>query len=302
VVGKKPTPNKEGIQKDMQIPTSEVRRTTMMLVLAGTRDGRDLAAALVAAGWQVLASAATPYGAELLRTATPGLVVREGRLDRAALEELLRSGQVQGLLDATHPFAVEVSRLAREAALNCGVPYLRWERPPAALPDSPLVHVVSDWPEAAEQLAALGARQVFLAVGVKPLSAIINHPALAGCRFTVRVLPVSESLDTCRRLGLSPGQIVAFQGPGTVRLNEALLEACDAEAFVVKESGGEGGTAEKVRAALNLNIPVVVVGRPAADSGGRDLLPEGGPVRVAWCQEDVLDWAASLPDLRSLKL
>ena len=306
MVGKKPTPNKEGIQKDMQIPTSEVRRTTMILVLAGTRDGRDLAAVLAAAGWQVLASAATPYGAEVLRTAAPGLAVREGRLDRAALEELLRSGQVQGLLDATHPFAVEVSRLAREAALNCGIPCLRWERPPAALPDSPLVHVVSGWPEAAEQLAALGARQVFLAVGVKPLSAIINHPALAGCRFTVRVLPVSESLDACRRLGLSPGQIVAFQGPGTVRLNEALLEACGAEAFVVKESGDEGGTTEKVRAALNLSIPVVVVGRPrpegAWDGGERDLLPEGGPVRVARCQEDVLDWAASLPDLRSLKL
>jgi precorrin-6A/cobalt-precorrin-6A reductase len=199
---------------------------------------------------------------------------------------------------------VEVSRLAREAALNCSVPYLRWERPSTALPDSPLVRVVSGWPEAAEQLAGLGARQVFLAVGVKPLNAIINHPALAGCRFTVRVLPVSESLEACRRLGLSPGQIVACQGPGTVKLNEALLEACGAEAFVVKESGREGGTADKVQAALNLNIPVVVVGRPrpegARDGEERERLSEGAPVMTARCREDVLSWAAGLPDTQKL--
>ncbi len=223
----------------------------------------------------------------------PGLAVREGRLDRAALEELLRSGPVRGLLDATHPFAVEVSCLARETAQNCGIPYLRWERPPVALPASPLVHVVSGWPEAAEKLAALGARRVFLAVGVKPLPAIIDHPALTGCRFTVRVLPVSESLEACRRLGLSPGQIVACQGPGTVKLNEALLEACGAEAFVIKESGGEGGTAEKVCAALNLNIPVVVVSRPSSD-GGREQLSEGAPARVARCREEVLSWAKKI--------
>jgi precorrin-6x reductase len=266
----------------------------MILVLAGTLDGRELAAELAAAGFEVLASAATPYGAELLRGATPGLAVREGRLDRVALESLLRSQPVEGLLDATHPFAVEVSRLAQEAALNCNLPYLRWERLSTPLTDSPLVHLVSGWPEAAERLAALGARQVFLAVGVKPLNAIINHPALAGCHFTVRVLPVSESLEACRGLGLSPEQIIACQGAGTVKLNEALLEAFGAEAFVIKESGPEGGTADKVQAALNLNLPVVVVGRPEASGGERERSSGRPPVLTARRREDVLSWAAGL--------
>jgi precorrin-6x reductase len=148
----------------------------------------------------------------------------------------------------------------------------------------------------------MGARQVFLAVGVKPLNSIINHPALAGCRFMVRVLPVSESLEACRRLGLSPEQIIAYQGSGTVKLNEALLEACGAEALVIKESGLEGGTADKVRAALNLNIPVVVVGRPvvspnaegARDGQERERLSQEAPVMTARRREDVLRWAAGL--------
>jgi precorrin-6x reductase len=205
---------------------------------------------------------------------------------------------VCGLLDATHPFATEVSRLAREAALDCGVPYLRWERPTAVLPDSPLVHQASGWPEAVEQLASLGSRQVFLAVGVKPLPVFIEHSALAGCRFTVRVLPVPESLDACRRLGLSPAQIVAWQGPGTLKLNEALLESYGADAFVIKESGSEGGTMEKVRAALNLNIPVVVVGRPGPDGvrNDREKAPCAGraPDPPARCRDEVLGWAARL--------
>jgi precorrin-6x reductase len=266
-----------------------------ILVLAGTGDGRELAEALAAAGCRVLASAATPYGAELLRTAGPDLTVREGPLDRTALEELLRSGRFQGLLDATHPFATEVSPLAREAARDCGVSYLRWERPPAALPDSPLVHLAANWQEAAERLAALGARQVFLAVGVKPLQEITGYPALAGCRFTVRVLPVPASLETCRSLGLGLEQIIACQGPGTLRLNEAMLDAAGAEAFVIKESGSEGGTAVKVQAALNLGIPVVVVGRPGSSAQVEKQLPGVEPGRVARCRAEVLEWAAGLP-------
>lgn len=269
----------------------------MILVLAGTRDGRDLADALAAAGFEVLASAATSYGAELLHAGAPGLAVREGRLDQMALEGLLQSGQIQGLLDATHPFATAVSRLAIETAQHYGIPYLRWERPLAVLPDSPLVHRVAGWSEAIERLAALGASQIFLAVGVKPLDSIINHSALTGCRFTVRVLPVPESLETCRRLGLGLDRIVACQGPGTVKLNEALLEACGAEAFVIKESGPEGGTAEKVQAALNLHIPVVIVGRPVPDSDVRERPDAELLAQVARQPEQVLNWAANLLSL-----
>jgi precorrin-6x reductase len=308
------------MQTDMQISTTGDRRPTTILVLAGTRDGRDLAAALAAAGHQVLASAATPYGGELLRR-MPGVQVREGRLDTDAMIELLKSGQVGGVLDATHPFATEVSGCARRAARECGIPYLRWERPPAELPDSPLVHVVSGWDEAAQRLAALGAKSIFLAVGVKPLPFILHHPALAGCRFTARVLPVPESLSACRDLGLDPDQIIACQGPGTIRLNEALLEACSAEAFLIKESGGEGGTALKAQAALNLGIPVVVVERPgrrpplvapgrrpprpptgwvpggcdpAPPERGADRSPEGKPARMGRQLEQVLAWAEEL--------
>lgn len=252
----------------------------MILVLAGTREGRELVTRLDAAGFDVLVSTATGFGGELLK-GIQGVAVRQGPLDEASLEELIRQKGVRGILDATHPFAIAVSRMAREVAARCGVPYLRWERGITPLPSHPLVHCVPGWDEAAECIAGLEVENVFLAVGVKPLEFFLRHPVLSRCRFTVRVLPVPESVEACSRLGLGIDRIIAMQGPGTGKLNEALLEASGAEALVVKDSGAEGGTRIKVDAALALGIHVVVVRRPYVDLPGE----------VALSPEEVLRWA-----------
>lgn len=258
----------------------------MILVLAGTRDGRELVASLAEAGFKVLASTATSFGEELFR-GIPGVVVRSGCLDEASLEGLIKGRGILGVLDATHPFAEEISKTAARVAERCGVPYLRWERGRARLPESPLVSCVSGWGEACASVIALGAKSVFLAVGVKPLRFFLEHPGLQGCRFTARVLPTPGSVEACRRLGLGLDRIIAMQGPGTFELNRALLEASRADALVTKESGSEGGTEIKVAAALSLGIPAVVVKRPEPESSGA----------VARSFEDVLRWAEGVAQM-----
>lgn len=234
----------------------------MILVLAGTQDGRELAACLVNAGFEVLASAATPYGGALLGE-TPGVIVKTGSLDAAGLERLLDKHQIKGIVDATHPFAVKISQLAQDAARTSGCPYLRWERPRSALPDSNLIHRVPDWNGVVKKVSDLDVRCVFLAVGVKTLPFIVGHPLLSHCFFTARVLPLPGAVSTCLKVGLKPQQIIALQYPGSRELNMALLEHFQAEALVTKESGPEGGTEAKVTAALDLGIPVVLMERPA---------------------------------------
>lgn len=235
----------------------------MIFVLAGTRDGRKLAAALVHAGHEVMASAVTSYGAELLRS-IPGLSVWEGALDAEQLAALIKDREVKGIVDATHPFATEISRLAQEVAVRSCVAYLRWERPFTQLPeDHPLIHCVDTWEKAVSKVASLSGRRVFLAVGVKPLPFFLTQLALQERQFIVRILPVLESLQVCYRFGLRPDQIIALQGPGTRKANEALLEEYQAQILVTKESGNAGGTKIKVAAACALGIPTVVVKRPA---------------------------------------
>lgn len=233
----------------------------MILVLAGTADGKDLAARLAASGFKVLASAATSYGGEVLQSLT-GLAVRWGALDEAGFSKVIEEEDINGILDATHPFAFEVSRLARDAAGRFGIPYLRWEREAANVPyPHPLVFQVSSWEEAVLNLAGLNVQRVFLAVGVKPLEFFLQHPLLRSCQFVVRVLPLTQSLNTCLKLGLKPEQVVTFWGVASKELNEALLQHFAAQALVTKESGRQGGTEEKVSAALEIGIPVVVVRR-----------------------------------------
>ncbi|HHV35246.1 MAG TPA: precorrin-6A reductase [Syntrophomonadaceae bacterium] len=236
----------------------------MILLLAGTKDGRELAADLVSAGFRVLASVTTPYGGALLRE-IPGVIVKIGRLDAAEMQRLVDRHRIKGILDATHPFAAEISQVAENVARSSGRPYLRWERQSAALPESSLLYQVQDWDGVAEKISDLHARSIFLAVGVNNLAFIVGHPLLSHCSFAVRVLPLPGAVSTCLRVGLKPQQIVALQGPGSRELNRTLFEHFQVDALVTKESGPEGGTAEKVRAALDLGIPIVLVERPVSE-------------------------------------
>jgi len=251
----------------------------MILLLAGTGDSRELAAALTGAGYRVLASAATSYGGDLLRS-LPGLLVRQGELNETEMGDLLRQRGIDCVIDATHPFAAGVSTTAIKAARANGVPYLRWERAATPLPENPLVIRVKDWAEAAGRVAGLAPVNAFLAVGVKPLVHFIGNPILQSCRFTVRVLPVPDSVATCLELGLRPDQIIAMQGPGSEQLNRILLEEKQSQLLVVKESGPEGGTRVKLAAALGLGIPVIIVERPVVS----------GAFETARCLDEVYKW------------
>jgi precorrin-6A/cobalt-precorrin-6A reductase len=63
---------------------------------------------------------------------------------------------------------------------------------------------------------------------------------------------------------LKPSEIIAMQGPFSYELNKALLIDYRASVLVTKESGPVGGTDNKIKAALDLGIPVILMERPVA--------------------------------------
>lgn len=232
----------------------------MILLLGGTTEGRAATRALTAAGWPVVVSAATPYGAALAGEDFAGPVV-VGRRDTAAFAALIREWGVRLVIDATHPFATEARRASHAAASLCGVPYLRYTRPQAPLPADPRVIACADFTAAAREAAARGP-VIFLTTGSKTLPLFLPVARAAGCRVVVRVLPEPAVIAACREAGLLPRDIVALAGPVGVELNVALFRAFGATVVVTKESGTVGGQDAKIKAALNLEIPVVVVRRP----------------------------------------
>ena len=83
-----------------------------------------------------------------------------------------------------------------------------------------------------------------------------------GVKVVARVLPEPSVLASCTQLGLTPGEIIALQGPCSTELNQALYQQYKAEVVITKDSGSVGGIQEKVDAALHLGIPIVICQRP----------------------------------------
>lgn len=234
----------------------------MIFCIAGTGDGRELARQLAAAGWPVLVSVVSEYGGTLVKEAA--LPVLQEALDQEGMAALFRRKGVRLVVDASHPYAVNVSRNAMAVCARLGLAYLRYERRGSALPAYGRLQVVAGYEEAAQAAAALG-ETIFLTTGSRQLEVFRRHPALQGKRLIARVLPDAQVLTSCRELGFLPRDLVAIQGPFSRELNQALFRAFAAEVVVLKNSGSPGGCEEKIAAAAALDLQVVLIDRPRLD-------------------------------------
>lgn len=234
----------------------------MILVIAGTKDGRDLAQTIVAAGKPVMVSVVSDYGRQLVGISPTN--VWTGALDAAGMAELIRQRDIGIIIDASHPYAVEVSRNAMAACDNTGIQYLRFERSAMPLPDYDKLYVAADAREAARLAAKLG-KIIFLTTGSRTLRVFKNEPALNEHRIIARVLPDAKVLGECLALGFCPADIIAMQGPFSFSLNIAMYKEVQADVVITKNSGITGGVDAKLQAAIELGIAVIIIARPVLE-------------------------------------
>lgn len=230
----------------------------MIIVLAGTSEGREAAALLQSRGWPVLATATSQLGAELLHL--EGIrQVWQGSFDDHALPGFIEENHACCLVDATHPFARTISRQAMEAARQTGIPYLRLEREPGFIPEQGMIQI-----ERLEELEAhiKPGMTVFSTLGSKHLPQLLPLVEGRKARLVVRVLPLDSVLQGLARLGFKEDQIVALRGPFSEEDNLALFKSHQADLIVSKESGPAGGLEAKITAARKLGVPVAVWARP----------------------------------------
>jgi precorrin-6A/cobalt-precorrin-6A reductase len=235
-------------------------RQTKIMVMAGTSEAHNIISELSA--WEeihIIATVTTTHGAELARISGADDVV-EGRLDAGDLAKIIKSRQINLIIDATHPFADNATRNAIRAAEMIGISYLRFERPRSKLPDNELIHLVSSFSEALELIHKLNPGRIFHMAGVTTLHHLTER--IEGIRIVARVLPSSYSIKKCLELGLPSRNIVAMQGTFSSDFNRALMEEYKIDVVLTKDSGQIGGTPSKINAALALDLQVVVVMPP----------------------------------------
>lgn len=233
-----------------------------LCVFAGTTEGRELVELLADAPVEVTACVATEYG-EALLPPRERLTVSNRRLTEEEMEALLRREHFDLVVDATHPYASEVTENIVRACRGTETEYLRLLRGTDASPEGAVC--VPDIESAVAYLAGTEGN-ILLTTGSKELAKYAALPGFAA-RVYARVLPMEASLEACRAAGLGPDRIIAMQGPFSREMNTAMLRSASARYMVTKDTGGTGGFGEKAAAAKEAGAVLVVVGRPEQREG-----------------------------------
>ena len=228
-------------------------------IFAGTTEGRRLAEILSGAA-DLTVCVATEYGGIML-DGISGIDVRTGRMDRDMMTELFEKERFDLVIDATHPYAVEVTANILAAAETTGTPLMRILRETEEHAGRAVY--VSSVKEAKEYLLQREGN-ILLTTGSKELS---EYSGLDMSRVWARVLPSHSSLEACENAGIAVPHIIAAQGPFSYDINLAQLKAIGAAYLVTKASGKNGGFEDKVRAAYDAGAVPVIIGEPPQTEG-----------------------------------
>jgi precorrin-6A/cobalt-precorrin-6A reductase len=220
----------------------------VILILGGTGEARELAAALQARGVPVTSTLA----GRVARPRLPAGEVRVGGFGGPdALARWLPEHGVAAVVDATHPFAERISASAAAACAAAGVSLLRLERPGWGERPGDRWTWVDDLAGAAAAIGRLGTR-VLLTTGKQGLSAFA---ALDDAWFLVRCIDPPEPPLPRRH------ELILDRGPYTLAGELGLIDHHRIDVVVTKDSGGEL-TVAKLDAARERELPVIVVRRP----------------------------------------
>ncbi|MEO1193985.1 MAG: cobalt-precorrin-6A reductase [Pseudomonadota bacterium] len=222
---------------------------TNLLILAGTTEATALARAVAERGITGTLSLAGRVKRPL-RQPLPQRVGGFGGIE--GLARYLVDHQISHVIDATHPFAAQMSHNAVAACAQVGVPLIaltrpawdaepgdRWER----VPDMAGAVTALDRPRA----------QVMLAVGRMHLADFAPNPQH---RYLLRLVDPPEG-----PLPLPDAAVVVDRGPFDEAADRSLMQQHGIELVVSKNSGGSGAYA-KIAAARSLQIPVIMIDRP----------------------------------------
>ena len=235
-----------------------------VIVFAGTTEGYDLCRYLSRNQIPVLACVATEYGSRSVEE-NPFLKVQAARLTQEEMEKLFEEIRPEMVLDATHPYAAEVTKNIHTACENAGIVYQRVLREEGDSGDQENA-VYVDSPEAAVEYLKNTEGNILLTTGSKELGKFTALPGYQE-RLYARVLSLPSVMTACASYGLEGKHLIGMQGPFSRELNAAMLRQYDCRYLVTKDSGKAGGFLEKAEAAMECQVQLVIIGRPLQEKG-----------------------------------
>ena len=239
-----------------------------IIIFSGTTEGRILSDRLTKDCMPHIVSVASEYGKEMMDE-NAFAEIHVGRMDANEIIGFLTEREFSEedmVIDATHPFATEVTSNIKVAVESFGVSLIRVIREEEKeLPkDAEKYLDITDCANSLDKTEG----NILLTTGSKELGQYCKSVSTETKKRTyVRVLPSIDSLKLCEMEGIESDHIIAMHGPFGKELNEAILRQYDIKHLVTKESGAAGGFAEKMSAAVSAGAAMHVIERPYIEEG-----------------------------------
>lgn len=173
------------------------------------------------------------------------------------LADFIHREGIELLVDATHPYAAQISRNAARAAELAGIPCWALRRPGWTASAGDDWREVFDWPSLIVALASF--RRPLFTLGREPLKHLQEIPA--DQHWTIRCLqsqPASERAE-----------VIGARGPFSLEDERALFERLNCDVLVSKNSGS-AATEHKLQVARERGVPVLVLQRPVLPKVDRE--------------------------------
>lgn len=225
----------------------------MIWLIGGTGISREVSKLLQEKNIGHIVTVATEYGKKLYRDVD----VRMGRLDTQGMATFIEENNIKLVVDATHPYAVDVSKNSIKAAEKKSIRHVRLEREMYNYKDGKKYNTYEEVVEYLNDKKG----NVLVTTGSNNISQFGNDLT----RYYFRILPVEVSIQKAIEVGISPKNIIGIQGPFTTEFNRAIIKNYSIKYLITKESGSEGGEIEKIEASVLEDVEILVIKRPKVE-------------------------------------
>lgn len=228
----------------------------MILVLGGTTEGRLAVKVLDEAGKFYFYS--TRGELQQVNCRNGERVI--GGMDEQKMEDFCRSNGIRLLIDAAHPFAVQLHKTVEQVSRKLNLSVVCFERKYPPRTDD--VIWCKDYNDAVLRMKKDGISRLLALTGVQTIGKLrdfwSDENLKPECWF--RILDREESLSLAVRQGFDASRLVYYHEGEP---EEQLMEKIKPQAVLTKESGESGGFVEKLEAARSMKIQVYAVCRPS---------------------------------------
>ena len=244
-----------------------------IILLGGTKDSINIIQHIKEKyNTHILTTTTTEYGAKIAKKSGSDETIAKPLLKEEIIK-IIKENNFNILIDATHPFASHITQTSTNIANELKIPYIRFERPPLNLNNinTKNIHTVESI-NAAGKLIKNKYKQgnILHFAGSNTMEEILKH--IPTKRFYPRILNIESSIKKCEKLGITPEHQIFMNGVASKEENIKLIEKYSATAIITKESGETGGVIEKIEAANEKNIAIIMIRRPKININEKNIM------------------------------